>query len=47
MESLTIKIIYYILKIIFEDGVSKEEAVSLAAKKFGVSESSIWKRGGF
>lgn len=42
-----LKIIYYILKLILEDGVSKNEAVSLASKKFGVSESSIWKRGGF
>ena len=37
----------FILKIIFEEGLSKEEAASLASKKFGVSESNIWKRGGF
>lgn len=40
-------IIRFILWIIFTEGVSKEETVSLASKKFGVSESSIWKRGGF
>ncbi len=40
-------IIRFILWIILTEGVSKEEAVSLASKKFGVSESSIWKHGGF
>lgn len=41
-----LKIIAYILKIIIE-GNSKESAVSMAAVKFGVSESEIWKHGGF
>lgn len=39
-------IILYILKLIFE-GKSKKKAVEKAAIKFGVSESAIWKHGGF
>lgn len=39
-------IILYILEIIF-GGKSKDDAVKKAAAKFGVSESDIWKRGGF
>lgn len=41
-----LKIIAYILKIIAEGG-SKESAVAAASRKFGVSESEIWKHGGF
>jgi uncharacterized protein YoaH (UPF0181 family) len=41
-----LKIIAEILRLIAE-GMSKNDAVSAAAKKFGVSEGSIWKRGGF
>jgi uncharacterized protein YoaH (UPF0181 family) len=41
-----LKIIAYILKLIIE-GMSKGTAVAMAASKFGVSESEIWKHGGF
>ena len=40
------KLIALILRWI-ADGLSKEEAVAKAAKKFGVSTSSILKHGGF
>lgn len=40
------KIIEYIIIIILS-GASKNSAVAKASKKFGVSESDIWKRGGF
>ena len=42
-----LKIIAYILWIIATGGKSKAEAVSMAASKFGVSESAIWSHGGF
>lgn len=41
-----VEIIAYIIKKILE-GKSKKDAVQKAASKFGVSESDIWKRGGF
>ncbi len=41
-----IELIILILKII-AGGASKASAVSQASVKFGVSESEIWKRGGF
>lgn len=40
------EIIKFILWIILKGG-TKAEAVSKASAKFGVSESDIWKRGGF
>jgi len=41
-----IRILLYILYLIAR-GISKQEAVSIASRDFGVSESEIWKRGGF
>lgn len=40
------EIIKFIIIIILK-GTSKADAVKKAAAKFGVSESDIWKRGGF
>ena len=40
------KILAYILWLILT-GKAKAEAVSMAASKFGVSESAIWSHGGF
>jgi len=45
-ETNWIVIILKILELIL-GGMSKSDAVSYASKKFGVSESSIWKHGGF
>ena len=41
-----IKIIIAILELIAE-GADKQTAVSRVARRFGVSESSIWNHGGF
>ncbi|MEQ8198693.1 MAG: hypothetical protein ABRQ27_11915 [Clostridiaceae bacterium] len=41
-----LKIIVYILRLII-DGMSKGTAVAMTAAKFRVSESEIWKHGGF
>jgi hypothetical protein len=41
-----IKLIAYIIQLVAE-GMSQEEAVTRAARKFGVSERDIWNRGGF
>lgn len=41
-----IAIIAKIILLIVE-GISKSEAVSCAASKFNISESEIWKHGGF
>ena len=41
-----LKIIKFIIELILA-GKSKEAAVAAASAKFGVSESDIWKRGGF
>lgn len=41
-----VELIIWIIKII-AGGASKASAVSQASIKFGVSESDIWKRGGF
>lgn len=48
MASLStwLRIISEVLKLISE-GLSKGEAVSATALKFGVSEDDIWKYGGF
>ncbi len=43
---LWLRIILYILYLI-ASGVSKQEAVSIASRDFGVAESKIWKHGGF
>lgn len=41
-----VKLIAEILKLI-ADGMSKNDAVAKMARKYGVSESSIWSKGGF
>ena len=41
------KVIAYIIWLLLTGGKSKSEAVSMAASKFGVSESDIWSHGGF
>ena len=41
-----LRIIAEIIKLI-ADGLPKDQAVSQVARKFGVSESEIWKKGGF
>lgn len=41
-----LKVIAYIIQLIIE-GMPKSQAVSMASAKFGVSESEIWKHGGF
>lgn len=43
---LWLKVIAYIIQLILE-GMSKSVAVSMASAKFGISESKIWKHGGF
>jgi len=41
-----IKVILFIIELIFK-GVPKAVTVKMASEKFGVSEASIWNRGGF
>ena len=41
-----IKIILEVIKLIAE-GMSKADAVGSVASRFGVSESEIWRHGGF
>ncbi len=40
------KVILFIIELIFK-GATKGAAVKMASAKFGVSEYSIWYRGGF
>lgn len=41
-----LRIIKFIIELML-DGQSKASAVAAASAKFGVSESDIWKKGGF
>jgi len=41
-----IKVIQFIIELLIK-GVPKAVAIKMASEKFGVSEASIWNRGGF
>lgn len=45
-KEIAIEVILFIIQLILK-GSSKTDAVNEASRKFGVSASDIWKRGGF